>query len=158
MHQQPLHRPPARRPRRFTRYVAIALAVLLMPIFAFATAVAATGTVTVRVHERADGVHLYLPVPALLIDLAVLAAPRLLPAGALAEARAEIAPYRDGLEALIEELENCPAGVLVEVDTPTEHVRIAKTWRSFEIEVDSHDADVRVSVPARLASRVLDVL
>ena len=148
---------PARRP--FTRYVAIALLVFLMPIFAFGTAVAATGTVTVRVHERgADGVNLYIPVPALLLDLAVFAAPRLMPEDALAEARAEIAPFREGLEALAEELENCPDGVLVEVQTPTEHVRVVKSWRSFEIEVDSDDADVRVSVPARLASRLLDVL
>ncbi len=145
--------------RPFTRYVAIALLVFLMPIFAFATAVAATGTVTVSVHEQGpDGVSLYIPVPALLIDLAVFAAPRLMPEEALAEMRAEIAPFRDGLEALAQELENCPEGVLVEVQTPTEHVRIAKTWRSFEVEVDSDDADVRVSVPARLASRMLDVL
>ncbi len=153
--QEPL----SRKRRPFTRWVAIALLVFLMPIFAFATAVAVTGTVTVSVHERAeDGVRLYIPVPALLLDLAVFAAPRLMPEEALAEARAEIAPFRDGLEALAEELENCPEGVLVEVQTPDEHVRIAKTWRSFEIEVDSDDADVRVKLPARLASRVLDVL
>lgn len=158
MTQQSLRRAPARRPRRLTRYVAIALIVLLTPIFAFATAVAATGTVTVRVHEPNDGVNLYLPVPALLLDLAIFAAPRLLPAEALAEARAEIAPYRAGLEAVARELENCPAGVLVEVDTPAERVRVVKTRRSFEIEVDSDDADVRVTVPARLASRVLSVL
>ncbi len=148
-----------RKRRPFTRYVAIALLVFLMPVFAFATAVAATGTVTVRIHERGDdGVNLYIPVPALLIDLAVFAAPRLMPEDALAEVRAEIAPFRQELEAIAEELENCPNGVLVEVLTPTEHVRVSKTWRSFEVEVDSDDADVRVSVPARLASRVLDVL
>lgn len=148
-----------RKRRPFTRYVAIALLIFLMPVFAFGTAVAATGTVTVSVHERgADGVSLYIPVPALLLDLAVFAAPRLMPEEALAEARAEIAPFRSGLEALAEELERCPEGVLVEVQTPTEHVRIAKTWRSFEVEVDSEDADIRVSLPARLASRMLDVL
>ena len=149
----------ARRRRPFTRYVAIALLVLLMPVFAFATVMAATGTVTVSVHERTeDGVSLYIPVPALLLDLAVFAAPRLMPEEALAAARAEIAPFRSGLEAFAEELEKCPQGVLVEVQTPTEHVRVAKTWRSFEVEVDSEDADIRVSLPARLASRVLDVL
>ena len=156
MNTQQLTQPP-RRP--FTRYVAIVLLIFLMPVFAFATAVAATGTITVSVHERgADGVNLYLPVPALLLDLAVFVAPRLMPDDALAEARAEIAPFRQGLEAIAVELENCPNGVLVEVQTPTEHVRIAKTSRSFEIEVDSDDADVRVSVPVRLASRLLDVL
>ncbi len=155
----PATRPPSRRQKPFTRYVAFALLIFLMPIFAFGAAVAATGTVTVRVHERgADGVNLFIPVPALLLDLAVFAAPRLMPEQALAEARAEIAPFRAGLEALAEELEDCPSGVLVEVQTPTEHIRVSKDWRSFEVEVDSDDADVRVSVPARLASRILDVL
>ncbi len=150
--------PPSRR-RPFTRWVTFALLVFLMPVFAFATAVAATGTVTVSVHEPgADGVHLYIPVPALLIDVAIFAAPRLMPEEALAEARAEIEPFRAGLEALAEELESCPSGVLVDVQTPDEHIRVTKSWRSFEVEVDSEDADVRVSVPARLASRVLDVL
>ncbi len=145
--------------RPFTRHVAIALLVFLMPVFAFATAVAATGTVTVSVHERGeDGVSLYIPVPALLLDLAVFAAPRLMPEAALAEARAEIAPFQPGLEAMAQELESCPEGILVEVRTPTEHVRVVKTGRSLEVEVDSDDADVRVSVPARLASRMLDVL
>ncbi len=141
------------------RYVAFALLVFLMPIFAFGAAVAATGTVTVRVHERGDdGVRLYIPVPALLIDLAVFAAPHLMPDDALAEVRAEIEPFRDGLEAVAEELEACPQGVLVDVRTPDEHVRVTRSWRSFEVEVDSEDADVRVSVPARLVSRMLDVI
>ena len=150
---------PTRRRRPFTRYVALALLVFLMPVFAFATAVAATGTVTVSVHEQGDdGVRVYVPVPALLIDLAVFAAPRLMPADALAEVRAEIEPFRAGLEALAREIEDCPSGVLVDVQTPDEHIRVTKNWRSFEVEVDSEDTDVRVSIPARLASRVLDVL
>lgn len=152
---------PRRRPRRrpWTRYVAIALLVVLMPVFAFATAVAATGTVTVRVHDRGgDGVRLYLPVPALLVDLAVFAAPRLVPDEALAEARREIEPFRDGLEALAEEIESCPQGVLVDVRTDDEHIRVVKGWRSFEVTVDSEDLDLEVSVPARLAGRLLDVL
>ncbi len=152
-------RPPEGGPSRLRRYVAIALLVFLMPVFAFATAVAATGTVTVSVHERGDdGVRLYIPVPALLIDLAVFAAPLVMPDDALAEVRAEIEPFRDSLEAIAEELESCPPGLLVEVETPDEHVRVTKGWRSFEIEVDSEDADVRVAVPARLLSRMLDVI
>ena len=148
-----------RKNRPYTRYVAFALLVFVMPVFVFATAVAATGTVTVSVHERGDdGVRLYLPIPALLVDLAVLVAPLVMPDDALAEARQEIAPFRDGLELLAGELEDCPRGVLVDVRTADEHIRVTRGWRSFEVEVDSEDADVRVSVPARLASRLLDVL
>ncbi len=149
---RPRHRP-------FTRYIAFAALVFLMPIFAFGAAVAATGTVSVSVHERGpDGVKLYIPVPALLLDLALFAAPRLIPEDALAEARHEIAPFREGLAVLAEEIEKCPAGVLVDVQTPDEHIRVTKGWRSFEVTIDSDDTDVRVSVPARLAGRVLDLL
>ena len=94
----------------------------------------------------------------LLVDLAVFVAPRVLPDEALAEARREIDPFRDGLEALAEEIEHCPQGVLVDVHTGDEHIRVVKGWRSFEVTVDSEDVDVHVSVPARLAGRVLDVL
>jgi len=148
---------PRRRP--FMRYVAIALILLMTPIFALATAVAVTGTVTVSVQEKGpDGTRIYVPVPALLIDAAIALAPRVIPEDELADVRREIAPYRDSLEALVAEIEKIPAGVLVEVESRDEHVRITKTWRSFEISVESEDADVRVSVPARLLGRVLDVL
>ncbi|MEM7353521.1 MAG: hypothetical protein AAF657_22175 [Acidobacteriota bacterium] len=148
-----------RKPSRFSRYVAFTLLLFLMPVFAFATAVAATGTVTVSVHERgADGVRLYIPVPALLIDLVIFAAPRFMPDDALAEARREIAPFRDSLEVLADEIESFPRGVIVDVQTPEEHIRVTKGWRSFEVAVDSDETDVRVSVPARLANGVLDLL
>jgi hypothetical protein len=148
------------RPRsRFSRFVAIALVIFFLPIFALATTVAATGVVTVEVHEQgADGVDLYIPVPALLFDVAVWAAPKVIPPEELADMRREVAPYRNGLEALAAELEKCPSGVLVEVESPGEHVRIVKTKRSFEIEVRSPDANVSVSVPARLLGRALDLV
>lgn len=157
-----MHRPsdsPAPRRRPFLRFVAIALIVLMTPIFALATAVATTGTVTVSVHERGpDGVRLYIPVPALLLDAAVALAPLVIPAEELADVRREIAPYRDALEAFAKELEDMPPGVLVDVRDHGEHVRVTKTWRSFQVDVDSPDTDVHVTVPARMVSRVLDVL
>ena len=148
---------PQRRP--LTRYLAIALILLISPIFALAATVAATGTVTVEIDDRsADGVNLYIPVPALLFDLAVFAAPMVMPGDALAEARQEIAPYREGLEAMAEEIASMPSGVLVDVISDGEHIRITKTWRNFEIEVHGPDTDIAVSVPSRLLSRALDVL
>ena len=165
MHDQSTYNPQAPRssspkPRksRFKRFVAICLLLLFMPVFVFGATVAATGTVTVRVQE-ANGVDLWIPMPALLFDLAVFAAPRLMPEHELDQVRREIAPYHDALVTMAEEIESIPAGtVLVEVHDGDEHVRIEKNWRSFEIVVDSPDADVRVSLPARLLSRSLDIL
>ena len=153
------HQPTTPRRRPFARYLAIALILLVSPIFALAATVAATGTVTVQIEDKqADGVDLYIPVPALLFDVAVFAAPLVIPDDALADVRREIAPFRDGLETMADELASMPSGVLVDVQSHGEHVRVTKTWRTFDIEVHSADADISVSVPARLLSRTLDML
>ncbi len=151
--QDPTDRP---KKSRLTRFIAIALLVLFMPIFVFGATVAATGTVTISVQEK-DGVDLWIPVPALLFDLAVFAAPRLMPEDDLAEVRRGLAPYHSTLEMMAAELESIPAGsVLVQVESAGEQVKITKDWRSFDITVHSDDVDVRVSIPARLLSRGLD--
>ena len=142
---------------RLMRFLAIATALLLLPIFVLGATVAATGTGSVSGEEK-GGHSFYIPMPALLVDLAVIAAPAAIPEDELEEMRREVAPFRDHLQTLAEELETMPSGLLVEVETPTEHVRITKEWRSFRIEVQSDDADVTVSVPARLLSRSLDVI
>ena len=147
----------ARRRSRLSRFLTIALVLFLAPVFAFGATVAVTGIVTVEIHEK-NGFDLYLPVPALLVDLAVMIAPLAVPGDELAQARAEVAPYREALEALADELENCPSGILVDVKSGSEHVQVHKTWRSFEVEVQSPDADVRVKAPARLMGRALDLL
>lgn len=149
-----------RKPRRpILRYIAVALLILFTPIFVLGATVAATGTIMVEVHEHQDdGVNLFVPVPALLVDLAVMAAPHVIPAEELDDLRREIAPWRDAIESLAEELEDCPDTVLVEVKSRNENVRITKKNRSFHINVDSPDADINVKVPARLLSRALDVL
>jgi len=148
---------PRRRP--LVRYLAIGLILMVSPIFVLAATVAATGTVTVKVAEKsADGVDLYLPLPAIAFDAALFAAPLFLPEDALADARKELAPYREALQALGRELAGLPSGVLVEVESDGDHVEVRKTWRSFEIRVDADDADVFVSVPARFASRLLTLI
>lgn len=146
------------RRKPFLRWVALALLVLFMPFFVLAATVAATGTVSVSVEQPGpDGVDLWVPVPALLVDLAVFATPRLVPENELAEARRQVEPYLPALEAFARELEACPDGVLVEVKSRDEHIVVSKTWRSFHVEVDSPDGHVEVKVPARLLGRVLDV-
>lgn len=148
---------PRRRP--YLRWTAIALICLMSPFFALAAAVAVTGTVTVEVEEKSvDGTQLYLPMPALVFDLALLAAPLIIPDEALAEARREIAPYRQGLREMARGLETMPSGVLVEVRSDGEQVRITKQGRAFHIRVQSEDADVSIAVPARLLGSALDLI
>ena len=144
--------------RRLNRFIAFALLCCFTPIFVFGATVAATGTVQVMVDERdPDGANLWIPVPAILFDLALFAAPRVIPPGELAEAREEIAPYLPALRQLAEAIEDMPNATLVEVESPGEHVKISKRWGTFHIEVHDQDADVSVQIPARLFSSALGI-
>ena len=140
------------------RFFVIGLILLMAPIIALGATVAATGVATVRVAESGpDGVDLWIPVPALLFDVAVATVPRLMPEYELEQARREIEPYLPMLRDLAEVVEDLPSATLVQVESRRERVRIAKEGRNFEILVESDDADVRVTVPARLFGRTLDI-
>ena len=152
-------RTPARPKSRFMRFLTICAVLFLVPIFVLGATVAATGTVTVKVQEKtADGLNLYIPMPALLFDLAMFAVPAVLPKDELREIRREMAPFRADLERLAAEIENIPSGVLVEVQDGDEHVLISKQGRSFRVEVQSDDTDVTVAVPARFLSRAMNTI
>lgn len=143
---------------RLSRYLTIALILFFTPIFVFGAAVAVTGFVTVEVHDKNEGINLYIPFPALLLDVAIMVAPMVIPDEALDEARREFAPYQEAVDSFASELEDIPSGVLVEFESDNEHVMVTKSWRSFSVDVQSEDADVKVKLPARLMSRALDVL
>lgn len=154
--------PPSRPPKprsRWPRYVAIALAILMMPFVVVATTIAATGTVTVRVQDHSpDGMNLIVPVPALLFDVVAFVAPRVIPDEALDEVRRELGPWKGALLETAEALEDCPSGILVEVDSGEEHVTVEKRGNRYRIAVDSPDVDVRVTIPDRLMRRTLQAL
>ena len=141
---------------RLSRYLLIALLVFLTPIFVFGATIAVTGFVTVEVYEE-NGTNLFIPVPAILFDLAIFAVPMVVPEDAMEDARREIAPYQDALIEIADELKDCPSGVIVDVKSDGEHFQLTKTWRSYKIDVDTEDTEVHVKMPARLMSRALDV-
>lgn len=144
--------------RRWGRIFLIAFLVMLTPFVLVATAIAATGTVTVRVQEHTNGLNLFVPVPALLIDAAAFVVPMVLPKDELADVRREIAPYRRGLIEMIDALEDCPSGTLVRVETSGERVVVEKARNRFRVRVSAPDVNVDVSVPARLARRALQMV
>lgn len=141
------------------RLLAFALICAITPILAFGATVAATGTVQVSVKEKGpDGANLWIPVPAIFFDAALFAAPRLIPPEALADARADAAPYLPALRQLADAIDDLPNATLVEVESPTEHVKISKRFGTFYIEVHDQESDVRVQVPARLFGSALSIL
>jgi hypothetical protein len=109
--------------------------------------VADAGFIGVRVHEKKpDGTNLRLYVPAVLVPLGV----RLAPERELARAMSHAREFLPAMRIAAEELERIPDGVLVEVDSPREHVLIVKSGGSLVVDVDSDRETVHVSVPLKM--------
>ncbi|MBN2371746.1 MAG: hypothetical protein JXO72_14785 [Vicinamibacteria bacterium] len=104
------------------------------------------GVVFVSVHEKTGGgARVRLPVPMIFVEAATLLAPM----DQLPELPPEAASLSPMIGDILRELSACPDAVLVEVETPEEHVVIAKRNGRFAIEVIAEDADVSISLPAR---------
>jgi hypothetical protein len=116
--------------------------------------VAATGLVTVNVHDKTEGTHLYLPVPAALVYLGMDLLPLVVDDHDLADMRRDMGEWGPFVSATLQGLADCPDGVLVDIRDHDETVRIVKEGRSFEIRVRSKTDSVDISVPARLFSKV----
>lgn len=145
--------------RRWSRFFLIAFLVMLTPFVVVATTIAATGTVTVRVQDHTPGGwNVFVPVPALLVDVAAMIVPRFIPDEELADVRREMAPYREGLAELVRSLEDCPSGTLVRVESGRDRVVVEKQRNRLRVRVTGPEVNVDVSVPARLARRALEMV
>jgi len=58
----------------------------------------------------------------------------------------------------LRELEKVPDALLVEVESPTEHVRVQTRRGSFVVDVDDPGETVHVAVPIRAARKVMEEL
>lgn len=144
---------------RVTRvFVALTVAVAVLFVgtgMALAATVVSSGVVTVRVNEGGpEGAHVFVPVPAALIDVGLAIAAIAMPPEERARMREEVAPYQPTIAALARELERCPDAVLVEVDTDGQHVRVTKRGGTFLIDVETDEESVAVAVPARVLTKV----
>jgi hypothetical protein len=140
--------------------VLTALAVIVAVTFvctgvALAATVMSTGLVTVSVQQDGpEGHRLFVPVPALALDLGLGIAAVAMPADELERIREEARPFAPALRSVARELERCPDATLVEVVTDHESVRVVKRGSGFVIDVDAEDGQVRVALPARSLTRV----
>lgn len=121
-----------------------------------AASVVRSGLVTVKVHETSPhGVkHLYLPIPAGLVDLGLDLAPVLAGRDVFDEMRSDLGDMRPAVAAALTGLEEAPDAVLVDVQDAHERVRIVKEGSSLEIQVDGPEGQVEISVPASLLGRI----
>ena len=121
-------------------------AVLLTGLVAYSE-----GAVMVYVQEKKpEGHRLWVPVPALLVDLGV----RFVPDERLRDALRDLQPWLPAIEAASHELKRCPDGLLVEVQDPTDHVTVSKGGDVLRVDVDSETDTVHVSVPISLIESV----
>ena len=130
-----------------------AVAVGAISIGFVAATVVRAGTVDVEVVEL-DGTNVSVSIPGALVDLGV----RLVPVSLLPDVAVEVEPWWPAVRAAWDGLEDCPDVVLVEVIGPNERVRIAKRGGVLEIDVDDHGSRVRIAVPVRTLSILIDKL
>jgi hypothetical protein len=144
------------RAARVLTALAVAIAVTFLATgVALAATVMSTGVVTVSVQEDGpEGHRVFVPVPALALDLGLALATLAVPADELDRIRAEARPFAPALRDLARELERCPDAVLVDMVSDRESVRVTKRGNGFVIDVDSEEGQVRVALPARSLSRV----
>lgn len=116
------------------------------------------GFATVRVHEKTEGFRLYIPVPAVLLNAGLSAAAAGGAFDHVPPLPEEAVRYTGVARSMLAELIDGPDATFVEVRDGPDHVVVAKRHGRFIVRVRSPDADVDVSVPARLALRLMDVM
>lgn len=113
------------------------------------------GVIEVNVLEKKhDGSHVHLFLPATAATWGI----HLAPERRLAE---HLRGHRDQLalaHVTLSQLERIPDAVLVQVDSPKEHVRVATRNGSFVVDADTSEETVHVRVPIRAARKVIEDL
>lgn len=145
----------------------VAVMVLMMLVLVvgsgllLAAAVARAGLMTVEVHSSGPegDVDLTVPVPAVLVPLAVLGA-RLAPDVAcdLDGVRCRLADWTPAAAAALRELAAAPDAVLVDVRDHGDSVQIVKRGDRLEIEVDDGRDRVEVTMPVELLPALAEAL
>lgn len=108
--------------------------------------VSSEGFIHVKVNgTQADGHHISLVVPAMIVPMIL----KLVPNHYLAPAAENLRPFMPVVDAAISGLANCPDGTLVEVTDPDEHVTVVKQGGSIVVDVQDPDENVHVAVPLR---------
>jgi hypothetical protein len=113
------------------------------------------GIVEVNVQEKhPGGSHVHLYVPATVATWGVHMAPE-------ERLRQHLRHSREGLaiaRVALHELEKMPDAQLVEVESPTEHVRVQTRHGRILVDVDDEGETVHVAVPISAARKVIEEL
>ncbi len=148
---------------RTTKILAVLVGMALVMVLGTGIMVAGTavssGLMTVSVHEDGpEGVDLYIPVPAGLVEVVLGLAPVVIDIvddhhhldHELHDMRAELRQVLPVVEAMLDELSDMPDAVLVEVEGDHEYIRVSKEGRSLRVLVEEDGSRVAVKIPTRV--------
>ncbi|HKH43762.1 MAG TPA: hypothetical protein VKM72_03770 [Thermoanaerobaculia bacterium] len=120
-----------------------------------AASIARAGVVHVKIHEPGrSGTHVNVHIPAAVVTLGMNLMPLVLDDQVTAEIRADLGKARPAMAAALQELEDVPDAVLVDVQDGPERVRISKKGRALEIHVVNPEGIFEISLPAHLLGRI----
>ncbi|HEV2491215.1 MAG TPA: hypothetical protein VGT03_15525 [Candidatus Acidoferrales bacterium] len=120
---------------------------MLGSVVAAGAVVSSEGFIHVRVHEnQANGTHLSLVVPAMIVPVALKFVPR----RDLEEPARRVEPWLPLIDAAISGLDDCADGTtLVEVTDRDQHATVVKSGGAIVLDVQDPDETVHVAVPLR---------
>lgn len=151
---------------RLMRILAVSTGVVMLLVLGSGVMVAGTvarsGLVTVSIQEKGpDGLNLFIPVPAGLIEMTLSLAPVVLSVVDHDVLDRELERVRDDLEALwpaiaavLEAIDDMPDATLVEVEGPHEYVLVTKERGKIKVVVEEDDTRISISVPTRVLRAV----
>ncbi len=128
-------------------------AILFLPFALVAGILSSTSYLVVDIEERGhDGIHLVVPVPLALAQVAL----RFVPDHETRIPCPELADYLPAAMQVVEQLMDLPDSELVRVEDGESLVIISKVDENLEIEVHEHDEDVSVSLPLPVVIEILE--
>ncbi len=135
--------------------IGVLVTLVIGTVLAAGTVTYRAGAVSVFVHEkRSEGSNVRVILPAVLVRPALSFIPR----DKLARHLEEIRSWLPAIRIASRELERCPDGPLVEVESPGEKVSIVKRGDALVIDVDSEEDTVHVAFPLCLVTAVAEKL
>jgi hypothetical protein len=112
------------------------------------------GVATVDLVER-NGTRVTVPIPMAVVDAAVASGDLLFDVEDHLNVQLDLGEWGPLVREMLEELDECPDAVLVEVVDGSDHVRVVKDGGSLLVEVSDSDVDLRVSIPTRSIRRTV---
>lgn len=131
-------------------------AVTVLPMLLVGGVVANSSIMLVQVHEPHEGLNITVPVPLALAQLATVFAPDELKRLELPREAVQYLPY---LSRFVDELEQLPDVLLVEVEDRSDHVKIYKREGVLRVEVrEDRGATVDVNIPLATVRGIVDAI